>query len=216
MNIAIYDLDKTLTARATYTPFLIFAARKAAPLRLIFLPVWIAAMICYKLGLVGRGNLKAFGLRIMCGPMSADILDRVAKGFAAHHIAKTGFLPGALRLLDEDQAAGATIVMATAAFEFYARYFAEMLDINIVIGSLWDGQSIVGGNCYGPRKKERVDAWLHASGFDPASLHIRFVSDSFADTPLLDAADDAIFNTYDEAASKRARARGWSVHDLRK
>ena len=34
MRIAIYDLDRTLTRRATFTPFLLFAARKVASWRL--------------------------------------------------------------------------------------------------------------------------------------------------------------------------------------
>jgi len=33
MKVAIYDLDKTLVRRATFTPFLLFAARRLAPLR---------------------------------------------------------------------------------------------------------------------------------------------------------------------------------------
>lgn len=215
MKIAIYDLDKTLTVYATYTPFLIFAARKAAAWRLLLLPIWIAAMIGYKLGLTKRDALKAFGMRLMVADMPADQLDILAQDFAQHHINGSGFLPGALRLLEEDRAAGAKIIMATAAFDFYARYFAVALDIETVIGSGWDGERISGGNCYGARKKERVLSWFEEQGFEREHVYIRFVSDSFADAPLLDYSDEAIFNTASASAKTRAEERGWQVLDLR-
>jgi phosphatidylglycerophosphatase C len=39
---AIYDMDRTLTKRATFAPFLFFAARRA-PLRLLMLPFFSLA-----------------------------------------------------------------------------------------------------------------------------------------------------------------------------
>lgn len=215
MKIAIYDLDKTLTLRATYTPFLVYAARKAAPWRLLLLPLWIAAMIGYKLGLTNRGALKAFGMRLMVANMAADKLDKLAQDFARHHIRNSGFLPGALRLLEEDRAQGANIIMATAAFAFYARHFAAALAIETVIGSGWDGEKIVGGNCYAQNKKARFLSWCEEQGLKREQLHIRFVSDSFADAPLLDYADEAIFNTASGSAKVRAEGKGWQVLDLR-
>ena len=37
-RLAIYDMDKTVTRRATFTPFLLHAARRLAPWRLLLLP----------------------------------------------------------------------------------------------------------------------------------------------------------------------------------
>jgi phosphoserine phosphatase len=90
-----------------------------------------------------------------------------------------------------------------------------------VIGSHWDGKGISGGNCYGVRKKARFVQWFEEQGFEeqqgfePEQIYIRFVSDSFADAPLLDYADEAIFNTASASAKARAEAKGWRVCDLR-
>ena len=70
MRIAIYDLDNTLTRRATFTPFLIFAARRIAPWRLALLPVWVAMMIGYRAGLYDRTTLKTGGMKLMERSMS--------------------------------------------------------------------------------------------------------------------------------------------------
>ncbi|MCT2560254.1 HAD-IB family phosphatase, partial [Tsuneonella sp. YG55] len=214
MRIAIYDLDKTLTRRATYTPFLHFAALRVVPWRLAFSPAWIASMIGYKLGLFGRETLKERGMRMMVGPVGVQRLEVVGRDFAAHVVKGSGFYPGAVRLLEEDRAGGARIIVATAAFEFYAREIASHLQIGTVIGTHWDGQHIVGGNCYGEAKKARVLAWMQEQGIDPEDAEIRFVSDSFADAPLLDLASDPIFVTGSSAKAQKARARGWRVMNL--
>ena len=39
MDLAIYDMDRTVTRRATYTPFLIHAALALAPWRLVLMPI---------------------------------------------------------------------------------------------------------------------------------------------------------------------------------
>ena len=46
-DLAIYDLDRTVTRRATYTPFLLHCAVRRAPWRLLLLPVtsWVYAVV---------------------------------------------------------------------------------------------------------------------------------------------------------------------------
>lgn len=214
MRIAIYDLDKTLTRRATFTPFLAFAAFRTAPWRLLLLPLWVSLMLAYKAGLMDRTTLKRRGMRLMLADVPKDRLEQIGREFAARRMAADGLMPGALRLLAEDRAAGARIAIATAAFEFYAVAFAEALDIDQVIATRWDGRSIPGGNCYGTTKKNRVMAWLSDQRIDPTAASLRFVSDSFADAPLLDIAQDPIFVTDSQHKSARAEARGWRAMDL--
>ena len=213
MRIAIYDLDNTLTRRATFTPFLAFAARRIAPWRLALLPVWVAMMIGYRAGLYDRTALKTRGMRLMLGKPSLELLREVGEAFAEARAAGSGFMPQVLALLEEDRASGARLVVATAAFEFYASAFADRLGIDTVIGTRWDGESIPGGNCYGPTKLERVRDWAKGEGIDLAAAELRFVSDSFADEPLLDLADEPIFVTPSKAKRERALARGWRVID---
>ena len=41
-DFAIYDMDRTVTRHATYTPFLLHCAMRRAPWRLLLLPFVIA------------------------------------------------------------------------------------------------------------------------------------------------------------------------------
>lgn len=211
--MAIYDLDRTITKRATFTPFLVFAAQHLAPWRLMLLPVWIAAMLGYRAGICSRTALKRFGLRLMTGRAKLADLEAVGVRFAAGHVNADGLMLGTLRMIEEDRNDGARIVIATAAFEFYAREFARLLDVEDVIATAWDGQDIPGGNCYGANKRDRFLVWCQRTGLDLTVTDIRFVSDSFADAPLFDLAHHPIFITARKRSAARARLRGWEVRD---
>lgn len=211
MVFAIYDLDRTLTRRPTFTPFLCHGAAALSPWRLMLVPVWIAAMAAYRAGVCSRTALKRFGMRLMLGrPAPADLAALAAR-FARRRARRPGFNAPVLALLEEDRAAGRTVVIATAAFAFYAREFARILDVETVIGTGWDGEAIPGGNCYGESKRARVLAWLADQGVEPGRARFRFVSDSFADAPLLDLAAEAVFVTRSPRQAARAARRGWRV-----
>ena len=206
MALAVYDLDKTLVRRATFTPFLIFAARKIAPVRLLLLPLWIALMLGYKLGLSDRTTLKTRGMQLMLGRPSLDRLETVGRAFAEAHLARDGWNETVVAMLKADRAEGRTVIIATAAFEFYAKAFAAKLGVEHVIGTVWDGKAIIGANCYGAEKLERVLDW--SGGHMPIE---RMVSDSFADEPLLSHAGEAVFVTNSRAKRRKADRHGWKV-----
>ncbi len=208
MKVAIYDLDKTLVRRATFTPFLAFAARRIAPWRLLLLPLWVLMMIGYRMGFCDRTALKTAGMKLMLGRQELTRLEEVGSQFADHHLANAGWMPAVIGMVEQDRAAGTHLVVATAAFDFYARAFAGRLGIQNVIATRWDGKSIPGGNCYGETKRLRVAQWL-----DGREAEIRFVSDSFADTPLLDEADEPVFVTTSARKRTRAESKGWRVID---
>lgn len=210
MKVAIYDLDKTLVRRATFTPFLAFAARRLAPARLAFLPLWVLMMAGYRIGLYGRTRLKTMGMRLLLGRQELQVLEKIGRQFAEAHIANAGWMEGVVAMVEADRRAGRRIAIATAAFEFYATAFAEKLGIEEVIATRWDGRSIPGGNCYGLEKRRRVSEWL---GVPPSAAAMRFVSDSFADAPLLSEADDAVFVTRSARKRGLAEAQGWRVID---
>jgi phosphoserine phosphatase len=209
-GLTIYDLDRTLTAGPTFTPFLLYAARRLAPWRLVLSPVWVLLMIGYRLGLYSRTELKRRGMRLMLGRPGVERLASVGAAFAQGR----DLHPGAERALAADRAAGRDVAIATAAFALYARPLGERLGIGEVIGTVWEAGAIPGGNCYGAVKLARVEEWLSASGTERGALHVRAVSDSFADAPLLDWADEAWFVTADAAQARKAAARGWTPVDF--
>jgi len=210
MKLTIYDLDGTLLARATYTPFLLFAARRLAPWRLPLAPVWVLLMAAHKAGLIGRTALKHAGMRLLVGHPSPRRLDAVAAKFAGSRI--PDLQPGARAALERDRREGRTVVIATAAYGFYARHIALELAVEHLVASEWQAHGAGQPNCYGPEKLARVERWLAEQEHAPVSL--RFYSDSLADAPLLDRADEAFFVTRNPRKAARALARGWQVADF--
>ena len=57
-DLAIYDMDRTVTRRATYTPFLLHCASRRQQWRLLFVPFVALAMLGYVLKLYDRARLK--------------------------------------------------------------------------------------------------------------------------------------------------------------
>ena len=66
-DLAIYDLDRTLTRRATYTPFLIHCALRRAPWRLLLAPVVLVSMLLYGVRIIDRGRLKEINHQLLLG-----------------------------------------------------------------------------------------------------------------------------------------------------
>jgi predicted membrane channel-forming protein YqfA (hemolysin III family) len=57
-KLAIYDMDRTITIRGTYTPFLLHVAARMAPWRLMLAPLVLIAMLAYVLRFIPRKRLK--------------------------------------------------------------------------------------------------------------------------------------------------------------
>ena len=82
-RLAIYDMDRTITRRATYTPFLIHAATRLAPWRLALMPVVLLAMLAYVLKLIDRGRLKEINYTLLIGRgLAPERLEPVIESFA--------------------------------------------------------------------------------------------------------------------------------------
>ena len=68
-DLAIYDMDRTVTRHPTYTPFLLHCAVRRAPWRLLFLPLVLLSMIAYGLRLIDRARLKEINHHLLLGPV---------------------------------------------------------------------------------------------------------------------------------------------------
>ena len=124
-RLAIYDMDRTITRRATYTPFLIHAATKLAPWRLALMPFVLLAMLAYVLKLIDRGRLKEINYNLLIGRgIAPERLEPVIESFADRQLA-TNIMPGARRSIAADRAAGRRLVMATASYRLYAAAIAS-------------------------------------------------------------------------------------------
>lgn len=218
MDFAIYDMDRTVTRRATYTPFLLHCASRRAPWRLIFLPIVIGSMLAYVLKLIDRGRLKEINHRLLLGDQRHPAeLKPLVESFAEKTLA-TNVRPGARDAIARDKAEGRRVVMATASYRFYAREIAERLGFDDCIGT----NSILGldervhakidgHNCYGPAKLAMVLDWLDKSGLERG--HIRFYSDHASDTPVFEWADEAIAVNPHDKLRRLAKQCDWTIEN---
>jgi HAD superfamily hydrolase (TIGR01490 family) len=217
-DFAIYDMDRTVTRRATYTPFLIHCATRRAPWRLLLLPFVIGSMLAYALKLIDRGWLKEINHRLLLGhKRHAHELKPLVDSFA-EKVLVNNVRPGARSAIARDKAEGRRVVMATASYRFYAREIAERLGFDDCIGT----NSILGldervhakidgENCYGPAKLRMVADWLAASGLERG--HVRFYSDHASDAPVFEWSDEPVAVNPHDRLKQLATERGWQQVD---
>ncbi|AJP74631.1 HAD family hydrolase [Sphingomonas hengshuiensis] len=221
-HLAIYDMDKTITAAPTWTRFLLHAARMHAAWRLALLPVVGLAGIGYAARLIDRARLKQIAQRLLLGSaLTPAALERLAESFAEAE-AGTGVLQGARDRIAADRAAGYRLVMATASHGYYAGAIARRLGFDDVIATRArrDGQGrilslIDGHNCYGPVKLRMIEDWMSEFDIDRAGQHIRAYSDHVSDAPLLEWADEPFAVNAHGPLLAMAAVRGWPVLDWR-
>jgi HAD superfamily hydrolase (TIGR01490 family) len=217
-DLAIYDMDRTVTRRATYTPFLIHCAIRRSPWRLLFIPLVIGSMFAYVLKLIDRGRLKEINHRLLLGHnRHPSELKPLVESFAGKML-ESNIRPGAREAIANDKAQGRRIIMATASYRFYSREIAERLGFDDCIGT----NSILGldervhakidgENCYGPAKLRMIQAWLAASGIERG--HVRFYSDHASDKPAFEWADEPVAVNPHDRLALLAKERGWQRVD---
>ena len=222
-QLAIYDMDKTITRNATFTPFLIHAALRLGPWRLALLPIVFISVLAYAAKLIDRGRLKEINYTLLVGRgVPPERLEPVIQSFADRQVA-TNNMPGARASIAADRAAGRRLVMATASYRLYAAAIAERLGFRDVIATdtQLDGEGriiarIEGSNCYGDSKLAMIRAWLEREGLEREAVHIRFYSDHVSDAVVHHWSDEAVAANAHDRLRRVAKAEGWKVVDWRR
>jgi len=221
MNLAIFDLDRTLTKVGTYTPFLIFAALHRAPWRLALLVLWVLAMLGYVIGLFSRKSLKEIGFFLLIGRrIPAEALHRLAKDFAKRTLAKN-MAPGAQKHIQIEQKQGALLMLATASPDFYAIEIATLLGFEMVVATCQSrfpngdySFRIQDENCYGMAKLRMVEAACAQEERLRDVHHSTFYSDSASDAPMFCWATQGMAVNPDRRLRKLAAEHGWPILDV--
>ncbi len=217
--IAIYDLDRTVTRLPTYTAYLVFAARRLRPHRLLAAPLVVLAMAAHGLRVIDRAQLKGVMWRLLLGKVSRGALDPVIAAFSARTLAHN-IRAGARASIESDRAGGARLVLATAAHEFYAAPIAESLGFDAIIATQVTESDLghiepmlTGGNVYAANKLAAVQRWLEGQGLSRGDVRMRFYSDSASDRPLFEWVDEPVAVNPSRRLARLARARGWPIED---
>lgn len=220
IELAIYDMDRTITRAGTYTPWLLFWAWHRAPWRLLLLPLAGLAGLAYAAGLINRKRLKEINQTLLMGyrtepsrlaPMVEAYAKRVMSG---------GVYPDALAQIACDKAAGRRVILATASYAFYVEALAKRFGIAEVIatGSQRDARGrivakIDADNCYAASKLMMIKDYFQTMGIDRSRVHVRFYSDHFSDQPVFDWVDEPIAVNASAALRTHARQQGWQMID---
>jgi len=219
-DLAVYDLDRTITRRATYTPFLIHCAVRRQQWRLLFVPIVFVAMLAYGFGLFDRSRLKEICQYLLIGHrVHASELKPLVESFAEETLAKN-VRPGARRAIERDRKEGRRLVLATASYRLYADAiarrlgFEDVIATNSVIGLDERVHArIAGRNCYGEEKMRMIALWVEKSGLLGKHGHVRFYSDHASDEPAFLWSDEPVAVNPHDRLARIAAARGWAVED---
>lgn len=220
--LAIYDMDKTVTRRATYNGFLLHMAFNKSPWRLFLSPLLPFGLLLFLLKIWDRARLKQFSQMLLIGRRVSK--DRFAKYIESHADLVVGknVYPQLLARVAEEKAAGYRHVMATASYRLYVDAIAKRLGFDDVIATDLATDSsghvlarIDGHNCYDAAKLDLVKAWISANGLSRENCHIRAYSDHVSDAPLLAYADEAYATNPHQPLAEMARANGWEIIDWR-
>jgi HAD superfamily hydrolase (TIGR01490 family) len=219
-DLAIYDMDRTVTKRPTYTPFLLHCAARRAPWRLVSLPLVLLSMLAYAARLIDRGRLKEINHHLLLGAQIhpndlRPLVDSFAEAQAASNIR-----PGARKAIARDKAEGRRVILATASYRLYADAIADRLGFDDVIGTgsvigLDDRvhAKIAGENCYGPAKMRMIADWVEKSGLKGIYGHVRFYSDHVSDQPAFEWSDEPVAVNPHGKLRRLAEQRGWKIED---
>ncbi|WP_336962239.1 HAD-IB family hydrolase [Sphingobium aquiterrae] len=220
IRLAIYDMDRTITVRGTYTPFLLHVARAMAPWRLILAPFVLLAMLAYVIKLISRKTLKEVNQSLMMGhKVSMARLTPHLESYA-DTVMRGNVRAGALERIAADRAEGYTLVLATASYRLYVEAIARRLGFDAVIATdhLTQGlpyvrAKIAGENCYDTGKLRMIQAWMRGQGIARADAHIRAYSDHVSDAPMLEFADEPYAANPHPPLARMASALGWTRVD---
>lgn len=219
-RLAIYDMDRTITRRGTYTPFLLHVATRLAPWRLLFAPLVPLVMLLYVARIISRRRLKEINQTLMIGSkVRRSTLTPHIESFA-RAVMRRNVRSGALEQIAADRAAGYTLVLATASYRLYVEAIARQLGFDTVIATDHLGQDldyvrarISGENCYDAAKLGMIQAWMAKQGIARPETHIRAYSDHVSDAPMLRYADEAFAANPHPPLAQLAVKEGWSRCD---
>ena len=216
-DIAIFDLDYTLTKRGTWGRFVLKNVKYKPWL---WLPLAVSAGVTqwrYKCGKLPRLRVKQAMMRWSMAGQSQDYMQQLAEEFATAEVA-TRLRPGAIKAIDYHRAKGDTLIIASAAVDLIVAPIAKKLDISLWVATemSWENAKLTTNfsspNCYGPEKLTRVKQLL-AKNPELKQNHtiITMYSDSYSDLDILRFSDKGVAVNADKKLKEAAQGENFDV-----
>jgi phosphatidylglycerophosphatase C len=192
-GIAIFDLDRTLTRRGCFTPFILYVAIRRPRRFLSFHRIILAALLKI-VGLYRRDDIKLLMWREVVGGLSREEAETLGNTFARVWI-QNELRRQTKTNIKKHQEAGDRLILATAAMDIIADPIGRTLGFDDIISTRthWTAKGRVSGNfdgenCYGEEKLRRVNLIL--GDFAPSKTLA--YSDHVTDLPILLWAENGI------------------------
>lgn len=197
--VAVFDFDGTLTKRDSFLPFLCWAV--GWPQFLWGMLILSLVLVKLALKLTPNGRAKEAFLTHFLSSWTEEKLLRVAQSFAVRELPKM-LRPEAVKRLRWHEQQGHQLVVVSASPEVYLLPWAQSMGFSQVLGTRLEVKSgivtgrILGKNCYGPEKVERLKAWLG----DFSGYCLYAYGDSKGDRELLAAAKYAYYRRFEDVS----------------
>ncbi|WP_026941600.1 HAD family hydrolase [Hellea balneolensis] len=218
-NIAVFDLDYTLTIRGTWGRFVVKTVKYKPWL---WLPLAFSAGFTqwrYKQGHLPRIRVKQAMMRWSMVGKSREVLEQLAKEFAETEVTH-GLRPGAVKALEAHRAQGDVIIIASAAVDLIVSPIAKRLGIEhwVATDMKWESEKLApefaSDNCYGPQKLLRLKQLLAESPeLKQNNTHITMYTDSYSDIDILRFCDTSVAVNADRKLTKAAGDEGFELVD---
>ena len=218
-DIAIFDLDYTLTKKGTWGRFVIQNVKYKPWL---WLPLALSAGITqwrYKQGHFPRIRVKQAMMRWSMVGKPRAYMENLAEEFAQNEITN-GLRPGAIEALQKHRDNGDAIIIASAAVDLIVKPIAHRLNVEhwVATDMKWVDDKLAldfaSDNCYGPQKLTRVkQLFAQNPELKQNNTLITMYTDSYSDIEILRFCDKGVAVNADRKLTRTAQNEGFSVVD---
>ena len=123
------------------------------------------------------------------------------------------------KLIDESQAEGKTVIIATATNDFVTRPIADLFNVDTLIATEFEIQNnnftgkVLGEPCFRDGKLNKVKKWINENDYDLSETS--FYSDSFNDLPLLEKVKYPVIVDGDDKIVEIGKNNNWECISFR-
>ncbi|HYL69884.1 MAG TPA: HAD-IB family hydrolase, partial [Candidatus Dormibacteraeota bacterium] len=208
-QVALFDLDGTLTRRDTLTQYVAGFLRRH-PWRALRLPLAFPALLRFVLGRSDRGRLKASLLRSVLGDLTRADLESWTQAFVAR-VAERGVFQEARDALTRHRERGDTLALLSASPDLYVPALGAALGIADVTctGLAWRDERLSGGLTTPNRRGMEKVRCLEALRQRYPGRAVVAYGNAASDLPHLGLADTGVLVNGDRRA--RAAAAGLNI-----
>jgi phosphatidylglycerophosphatase C len=208
VNLAVFDLDGTLTWRDCFGPYVLGYLRRH-PRRILRLWPLPCAALRYFFDGFDRGRLKESVIRAALGGASRRHIEDWTSSYVERLRARGGFRPAALKQLERHRADGEYLILLSASPSLYVPRIAAALEFSRCICTevRWHGETLDGRLQGANRRAEEKSRCIEALRREFPVSKITAYGNSSTDVAHLRAADSGyLVNGNARARSAAARA----------